>query len=147
MDAQSLAIVVAIIAPTFTLAGRFLFDRRDPSAFRRMKRHSELWGLLPTEAKPHMEKLIVAETKRYADRRVKRSERTLNGATLAALIFVGLATALLTWPLVLLALVFWPAWIAAALVALFGVLLMIAGTGQLYTYPGDEPRKPRNSKK
>ena len=136
--ASAFAPIVATISPLLAFLSRFIFERRDPSAFRRIKRHAELWQILPEEAGADFARLLNSETSQYVDRRLRKAERKLNGSTLAALIFVGLLTAGLTWPLVSLALVFWPAWILAGAVALFGALLMIVGLGQLYRYPSTD---------
>ena len=135
----TVAVLAALATPVLAFVGKFAFDRRDPGAYRSLKRHAELYELVPNSAKPALESLLKAEAERYSNRRIRHSTRKIKGSSLATLIVVGVATALITWPIVAWALLFWPAWILASLVALFGAALMLAGSFQLFEYPG-EPR-------
>ena len=137
--------LLSLAAPTLAFVGKLLFERRDPGELRSLRRNVELYNSFPEDFRAPLGALLQRQAEAYSATRIRKSGRRLHGSTLAALIFVGCATALVTWPLVGWALVFWPAWILAGLVALFGVALMLSGVGQLYEYEG-EPRTPRKKR-
>lgn len=133
------AALTAIAPPALAVIGKFILSNREPTRLKRMKRHSELLEHLPDEAREHMSRLLGQEAETYADDQIFRMRRKLDGGTLAALIFVGVLTAgaivlgfALAGP--------WGWWIhfVTGTVALFGLLLMIVGLGQVWKVPGEK---------
>jgi hypothetical protein len=133
-----IGLATSAAAPTLALVGKFLFSDRESSSLRQMKKHAQLLESLPGDASAHIESMLSVEAQSYASARMRRVRRKLEGGTLAALIFVGIITASLTWLLVWAATNFWFGWWFIAVgAALFGALLMAVGTGQLWKYPED----------
>lgn len=135
MDVFLVSIATASVAPILAFVGKLTLERRDPGDFRSLRRHAELRNALPEGSRDKFDEMLTQESDRYASNRLQKLTRKLHGPSLAALIFVGVLTIGVGTPLVMWALVFWPAWIAVGLVALFGGALMIVGSGQLYRYP------------
>lgn len=88
---------------------------------------------LPEGAQPAMERLVVLEVEKYAEVMSDRVDRRLDSGKVAAMIVIGVGVG------GIIALGFWLAglwgpWVPviSGTAALFGVLLMIAGSGQLW---------------
>lgn len=137
------ATLTAIAPPALAIVGKFLLANREPARLKRMKRHGELLEHLPAGAKGHMERLLGAEAEAYADDQIFRMRRRLDGGTLAALIFVGVLTAgAIVGGFALAGLWGWWIHFVSGTVALFGLLLMIVGVGQVWKMPSDVPDGP-----
>ncbi|MFJ3383611.1 MULTISPECIES: hypothetical protein [unclassified Curtobacterium] len=139
MSTSLIALATAIGPAVLGVLGRLLFTESRP--LRSIKRHAQLLAELPAAAKPALEEVIVAETRRYADRTLDRARRKLNGGNLSALIVVGIFTAAVIYFGVVLALQvsgWW--WIPTSVIGLFLLLLTGAGFGKnFWTYPEEEP--------
>jgi hypothetical protein len=137
---QVITLVSVIAPPALAVLGKFLLANREPTRIKRMKRHVELYNDLPEPAQQRLGVLLEAEADAYVKQTVSRLNRQLDAGAVAALIAVGAATAFVIWLGFLLA----PhtgAWIhfLTGTAALFGMLLMIAGVGQLWKDPGSSP--------
>ncbi|WP_155896866.1 hypothetical protein [Curtobacterium sp. UNCCL17] len=132
------AALTAIAPPALAIVGRFLLANREPARLKRMKRHSDLLEHLPETAKGHMARLVDSEAEAYADDQIFRMRRKLDGGTLAALILVGVLTAgVIVAGFSLAGLWGWWIHFVTGLIALFGLLLMIAGRGQVWKLPDE----------
>jgi hypothetical protein len=132
-----LALVASAIPPLLAASAKFISDGHDGARVRRIKRYVELLQSLPesADAAPIVGQLN-AEVTAFADGQARLSSRKLDGSTVAALVFVGIMTAGLTWAGVYGSLNFhWLIWLPTGLVAACGVALMAVGVGQLYKYP------------
>lgn len=135
-----IAALTAIAPPALAIVGKFALANREPARLKRMKRHSDLLEHLPETAKGHMERLVDSEAKTYADDQIFRMRRKLDGGTLAALIFVGVLTAgAIVAGFALAGLWGWWIHFLSGTVALFGLLLMIVGLGQVWKLPDETP--------
>lgn len=132
----------AVIPPFLALIAKLLFTDRDPGAVKRMQRHATLEQEMPaeSEAKAQLRALLDIESKNYAERVTAKLNRRINGGNLAAIIFVLVVVAAITYFLILLAQVFWPAGILAGGVAIFGIILILAG-GLPNLYKHDTPEE------
>lgn len=138
MDINWTTLLTSAGAPALAIVGRLIFSGREPGLWKRIKRHSDIYAALPDKAKAEFEGMMIAEAKVYATAQKRRATRTLDGGTLAALIFVGLLTAALTWAAIWAATTFWsPLWVLAGAIALFGALLLLVGVGQLWKYDAE----------
>jgi hypothetical protein len=135
MTASLIALLTALGPALLGVLGRVFFT--DPRRLREIKRHAQLIKELPDSAKSAIEELVAAETRDYADRTLRRSQRKLNGGNLGALIVVGLFTAGIIYVGVLLALSVSPWWwIPTGLIGAFLLALTSAGFGKnFWTYP------------
>ena len=144
-------LIGSIVVPLFGVIWKVTNDRKDPGAIRRMRRHSDLYGVLPGEAKDQLLPLIVHEARTYAAKNLRKVQRRLDGSAVAALIFFAVVTGLLLYPLISGGLKFWPLFILAGLVALLGLLFIIIGSQQIFKYDEAEPKaatsKPRPRQK
>lgn len=134
MATPMIAAMTAIVPPVLAVMGKFVLASREPARLKRMKRHLDLVERMPGDAKEHMERLLAAEAKSYADDRIFRMRRKLDGFSLSLLIVLG---ALIAGVIVLgfaLA-VKWGWWVhfVTGTVALFGLLLMLIGVGTVWT--------------
>ncbi len=85
-----------------------------------------------------MARLVDSEAEAYADDQIFRMRRKLDGGTLAALILVGVLTAgVIVAGFSLAGLWGWWIHFVTGLIALFGLLLMIAGRGQVWKLPDE----------
>lgn len=142
-------LLTAIVPPLLALVGK-LFADRDPGAIRRMRRHAKLAAEMPKDspAEGHLNRLLEAETGRYADEFIKKATRKINGTNLAAMIFVAVIVAGLTYLITLGALVFWPLYFVSGGLALFGVLfILIGGLPNLYKHETEEEKATREAEK
>lgn len=86
-----------------------------------------------------MERLIVSEVEKYAEMMADRIDRKLDSGTVAAMIVIGVAVggtiALGFWLAGL-----WGVWVhfVTGTAALFGILLMVAGSGQIWKKPAPD---------
>ncbi|PZF61891.1 hypothetical protein DEJ33_15775 [Curtobacterium sp. MCPF17_047] len=132
-----ITVLTAVGPPALAVAGKIALSNREPTQLKRMKRHSDLLEHLPADAQVHMERLLAAESENYADDQIFRMKRKLDGGSLAALIFVGVLTAGVIVAGFALAGVLHAPWVhfITGTVALFGLLLMIVGLGQVWKDP------------
>lgn len=133
MPSQWITVPTVVGPPALGFAGKFALSNREPARLKRIKRHTATYADLPTEAQPPMEQLIVADVEKYASVMTERIDRKLDTGTVAAMIVIGASVG------GVIALGFWLAglwgpWIhfVTGIAALFGILLMIAGSGQLW---------------
>lgn len=134
-----LGTILAAVGPALLgILGRAAFA--DPRPLRSMKRHSKLLETLPDAAKEPIEKLLTAEATVYASRRLRRSQRKVNGSNLGGLITFIILSGLLMWGGIQLATAvssLW--WIAVVIVAVFTLLIGLFGfSKEFWTYPEDE---------
>jgi len=138
MDINWTTLLTSAGAPALAILGRLVFSGREPGLWKRLKRHADIYPSLPAKAKAKFEDMMATEAEVYADAQKRRATRKLDGGTLAALIFVGLVTAAITWGLILLATNWWtPLWILVVATAIFGALLLAVGVGKLWKYEGE----------
>lgn len=137
MSASLIALVTTLGPTLLGIFGRLLFT--DPRPLRSIKRHAKLLEELPDEAKPPIIGLLVTETTSYAGKTIRRSQRTLNGSNLAALIIVGLIAAGVIYGGAILAVqLSWLWWIPTAAIGLFLILLLtIGGFSDFWKYPDE----------
>lgn len=159
----------AAVGSMFGITLKYLSPNRGSRAFRNILRHASLLDSLPVEARSELRKLITLETNQYASRKLisleaklnpsgmsksslrklKRSQRKLDGGNLAVLILVAALTSGVVYGLSLgaIGLGSWGTplgvivWIVTYLVAVFGVLLSFAGVSQLYNYPAESAKR------
>ena len=116
--------------------------RQDPAAVRSMKAHSKLHESLPESARGAILELIQFEAERYAAEQKRKGSRTVNGSAVAAFVLISLVTGACLYGLISLGFIWWGGFILAAIVGIFGALLLIVGAPQLVTY-GVAPSSPK----
>lgn len=133
MPNQWITALTIIGPPALAFVGKFALANREPARLKRLKRHSAMYQDLPDGAQPAMERLMVLEVEKYAQVMSDRLDRRLDSGTVAAMIVIGVGVG------GVIALGFWLAglwgpWVhfLSGTAALFGILLMIAGSGQLW---------------
>lgn len=113
---------------------------------RRARRHAELLSVVPEGVEAaRLRTLLVDELDEIGRRGEGRLRRKLDGASVAALIFVLVVSTAAVWALWTFSWAFLPAGAAvvvprvlAVVVAVFSALLMMAGLGSLWKEPDDE---------
>ena len=65
-----------------------------------------------------------------------------NGGALAAFVLIALVTGAAVYWVILWETIWWPAYIAASIVGIFGVLLLLVGAPQLLDDPDEEKPTP-----
>ena len=133
-------ILTAVLPPLIALIANLVLADRNPGAIRRMQRHAALQQQMPegSAAETEFRALLDAESNKYVARVMAKMNRKINGGSLAGIILLTVFTAGATYAVILLAQVFWPAWFVAGGVALFGVLVILAGGFRsLYDTPED----------
>lgn len=130
-------LVGSILVPLGGLWIKLRAGREDPAAIRSMKQHAKLHETLPEKTRGNIEELIKFEAKKYAEAQMRLGRRTIKGASLAAVIFIALVTGGLEYVLIAVGLVWWPGFIGAVVVGVFGLALIVAGSFQVFDY-GDE---------
>jgi siroheme synthase (precorrin-2 oxidase/ferrochelatase) len=106
---------------------------------RRIARDSELYGVVPDSSKPKLEDLIAEEVSLH----IKRRKRKVDWSSVATLVMVAAITGGLGYALAWAALEYsWLIWFIFAPVTLFGFLLSVAGSLQLFIYPNDDGTYP-----
>lgn len=121
------------------LAVRFTSDGRDGARARRIKRYAEMLEILPTAAQPPLASWLESEVKTYADNQADLANRKLDVGTVATLLIVAVGTTAGTWVgIYAVTKTSWHGavdalvWLVTGVWALFGCLLLIVGSGQLY---------------
>lgn len=145
-DGGWIALVTAISQVFAAITGK-VYLGSDSRLLRKIERDASLLAKLPAEAKGVIESLLIYEVNQHALRRMRRAARKLDGSALFTIVLIAAVTAGIDWFLAYLAIKYgWGWWIAFGVVTLFGLLLSLAGYGQLYKYPdeddesaGDEP--------
>lgn len=137
--AQSLAV------PVLGLAGRLVTRPGSKQRSRRLQEHCELRDSVPENLRDPLDNLIEAEIQSLCDAEKRRIARKIDGATVAALIFVSLVgAAALTGGF---ALSHWWSITLGVVIAIAAILLIAAGSPQIYQYPEDEKHEDPGSEK
>ncbi len=126
------ALVPQVLALMIAVSGVSAQARRA----RLIERHVDLLGKLPDEPKTlaePLQRLISAEVADMAKSGQLRLDRKVNKATLAAILFIAAAAVAGTWALLQVDSVLTR--VLGVILALFGVLLILAGATQLYAPP------------
>jgi hypothetical protein len=133
-----IALVTAISQLFAGVAGK-VYLSSDARLLRKIERDANILEKLPPRAKELMEDLLVWEVGQHGLRRMRRASRKISWSTAAAIVFVGLLTAAIDWPLAYCAIKYgWGWWLPFGVVTLFGLLLILVGAvGQLFDYPDE----------
>lgn len=143
-------ILTAVLPQLVALFASLALTERNPGAIKRMQRHAALEQSMPdgSDAKAQLRALLDTETQKYVGRVTERLNRKINYGNLTGIILVIIFFAGATYSLILLAQVFWPAWIVAGGIGLFGVVLILAGgLPNLYKHETPEEIAARQAKR
>lgn len=139
-------LIGSFAVPAVGLVAKIRQDRQDPAAIRSMKQHAKLYESLPENSRSHIEALIQFETELYAAEMKRKAARTLNGGAVAAFVLIALVTGAAVYWAILWGTIWWPAYVVASLVGIFGVLLLLVGAPQLFDDPDEaKPTRAANS--
>jgi hypothetical protein len=127
-------LIVSVLVPVTGIIIKLRNDKQDPSAIRRMKQHTKLHESLPDEAKPAIAQLIATEASIYAKDRLRKASRTINTNTAIGFIAFALLVAGGLYGLILLGTVWWVGYIVAVVWGSLGLLILLAGSFQLFSY-------------
>lgn len=130
-------LIGSLAVPTVGLIAKVRQDRQDPAAIRSMKQHAKLYETLPENSRSHIEALIQFETEMYAAEMKRKAARTLNSGAVAAFVLIALVTGVAVYWAIAWGAIWWPAYIVASIVGIFGVLLLLVGAPQLFDDPDE----------
>lgn len=146
MNMDTTAIITAAIGPTLGLIGVLLRSFLGDRSYRKIKKLAELHETLPESSQGPSGSLLSDLIEAYAAKTRKKLHRQIDGASIAALVFVGIVGFLGTYFSVI-----WGnsvggvgglfIYALAFLVGLTFFLLMLVGVSQIFIYPGDKRYK------
>ncbi|MGO4587204.1 hypothetical protein AB4Z38_25490 [Arthrobacter sp. 2RAF6] len=131
-------IVGGVIVPLGGLWIKLRSGRQDPAAVRSMKLHAKLHDTLPESTRAPIQRLIEFEAARYSAALMRKGKRKVKGGNVTAFVLIALTTGALVYACIAWGLIWWPAFIGAAIVGLFGGGLLAVGSLQLFDYGDDD---------